>query len=102
MDEPANRMHIHGVLVLEGDVDREAVERAVCERLAVIPRFRDRIGWQNGRTVWERDPDFQVAHHVVEERLADGSGDAELAAALAADLSKPFHQGRPLWELRLI
>ncbi|MGH9379391.1 MAG: wax ester/triacylglycerol synthase family O-acyltransferase [Thermoanaerobaculia bacterium] len=102
MDEPSNRMHIHGVLVLDGEVEREAVERAAAERLAVIPRFRDRIAYRDGELVWEPDPAFDVAHHVVEERLPDGAGDVELAAVLAADLPRPFPPDRPLWELRLI
>lgn len=102
MDEPSNRMHIHGVLVLDGEVEREAVERVVAERLAVIPRFRDRLAHRDGRMLWEPDPAFDVAHHVVEEQLPDGAGDLELADVLAADLPRPFPADRPLWEFRLI
>jgi diacylglycerol O-acyltransferase / wax synthase len=102
MDEPINRMHVHGVLVLEGDVARDVVAKILGERLGAIPRFRQRIAGDGGRLVWTDDAAFDLDRHVVEEHLAEPGGDAELAAAIEARLGEGFDRRHPLWQFRVL
>ncbi len=101
MDEPANLMHIHGVLALEGSPSYEAIASLLGERLGAIPRFRQRIADDSGRMVWVDDAGFDLARHVVEEPLAEPGGDRELADKIAEHLHRPFDRAHPLWEFRL-
>ncbi len=102
MDVPSNLMHIHGVLVLEGEADRDDVQRLLGERMLRIPRFAQHVAVDDGRFVWVDDPEFEISRHVVEERLPEPGGDRELALAIAAHLSRPFDRRHPLWEFRLL
>lgn len=102
MDEPSNRMHIHGVLVLDGEADRDAVLDALRDRLLRVPRFHHRIARDDGRLVWTEDEQFDIHRHVVDETLPDPGGDLELAQALEPALHLPFDPLHPLWEARLI
>jgi diacylglycerol O-acyltransferase len=102
MDAPANRMHVHGVLVLDGDVPVERVAARLDERFAVIPRFRQKVAVEKGRYVWTDDPAFEIARHVVEERLDAPGGDTELARAIESQLPSGFDRRHPLWEFRVL
>lgn len=105
MDSPENLMHIHGVLVLDGDVERERVADLLSRRLLRIPRFHQRveqIDRSQGGLAWASDPEFDLARHVTEERLPEPGGDAELAAAIEAHLDRPFVRRYPLWEFRVM
>ena len=75
MDEPANRMHVHGVLVLDGDVSASRVATLLAERLGAIPRFRQRVALDEGRFVWTEDRKFDIHRHVVEEHLPPPGGE---------------------------
>ncbi|HSM13276.1 MAG TPA: wax ester/triacylglycerol synthase family O-acyltransferase [Thermoanaerobaculia bacterium] len=102
MDEPANLMHVHGVLVLDGHVEREKVAAVLGARFAEIPRFHQRVALDGGRLVWTEDEAFDIDRHVPEESLSEPGGDAELAAAIGAHLDRPFDRAHPLWEFRLL
>lgn len=102
MDEPANRMHIHGVLVLDGEAERNELLAALSRRLLRVPRFHHRIARQSGRLVWTEDERFDINRHVIDETLAEPGGDLELAGALERHLHEPFDPLHPLWEARLI
>jgi WS/DGAT/MGAT family acyltransferase len=101
MDEPDNLMHIHGVIVLEGSPSRDQVAQLLERRLLLLPRFRQRIATDGGRPVWTDDDAFDIAHHVIDDPLAEPGGDAELAAKIEEHLDRPFDRARPLWEFRL-
>lgn len=102
MDEPENRMHIHGVLVLESEVERAAVVETLESRLLRVPRFSQRVALQGDRLVWTDDEAFDIDRHVFEETLAPPGGDRELAAALQQHLHRPFDPDHPLWEAHLL
>ena len=101
MDEPENLMHVHGVLVLDGDVERERVAEVMRDRLLRIPRFHQRAERLDEGWCWSPDPEFDLARHVTEELLPAPGGDAELAAAIAVHLERPFDRRHPLWEFRV-
>ena len=104
MDEPSNLMHIHGVLVLGGgrlDASRRTCSAGAWRR---SPGSGSGCGDEAnfGRLVWVDDADFDLARHVIEERLDEPGDDAELAATIAEHLSRPFDRAHPLWEFRLL
>lgn len=102
MDDPANLMHIHGVLVVEGEVDRERGAAILGGRLRRIPRFHQRVAIGPEGPVWVEDSEFDLAHHIVDEELPEPGGDRELARAIAVHLSRPFDRRWPLWEFRFL
>jgi diacylglycerol O-acyltransferase len=102
MDEPSNRMHVHGVLVLNGDIERSAVIERLRSRLLRIPRFSQRVARQDGHLVWADDEAFDIDRHVIEETLPAPGGDLELATALQRHLHRPFDPDHPLWEAHLL
>jgi len=101
LDEPENRMHVHGVMVLDGDISAEEVAGRIGERFAVIPRFHQRIATDGGRLVWADDADFDIRRHVVGEALPEPGDDAALAAAIERYLHRGFDRAHPLWEFRI-
>jgi WS/DGAT/MGAT family acyltransferase len=102
MDEPANRMHVHGVLVLAGDVGAARVARLLDERLGAIPRFRQRVALARGELVWADDEIFDIRRHVTEAQLPAPGGDEELKRAIEDALPRPFDRRHPLWEFRVL
>jgi len=101
MDDPSNLMHIHGVLALDGTLERSELAERLGARMMPIPRFRQRVARDGGRLVWVDDDEFDLDRHVTEETLPAPGGDAELAAAIATHLERPFDRRHPLWEFRL-
>jgi ABC-type transporter Mla MlaB component len=102
MDEPANRMHVHGVLVLDGDVSRETVAEILGERFARIPRFRQRVADDLGGEVWVDDAEFDIARHVVEQQLHAPGSDRILATAIERHLHEGFDRAHPLWTFHVL
>lgn len=102
MDEPANRMHVHGVLVLDGDLAREQVAEILGERFARIPRFRQRVADDLGRLVWVDDAEFDISRHVVEQQLHAPGSDRILATAIERHLHEGFDRAHPLWTFHVM
>ena len=83
-------MHIGSITHLEGDVLRDDRGRVrlddlrslVDERLALVPRFRQRVVAAPlglGRPVWVDDPAFDVANHVNEIVLPPPGSERQLS-----------------------
>ena len=95
-------MHVGGVLVLDGKVDRETVARRLSERLHLIPRYTMRLdeaplGLAN--PVWIEDDGFDVERHVRRAALPSPGGDAELCELVAQLMSERLDRSRPLWQI---
>jgi len=102
MDRPTNLMMINGVLVVEGTLDRERLREILAQRIAVLPRFRQRIVRRKGRPRWEDDPDFDLDAHLHWERLPDPGGDEELREVVSRLVSEPLDPRRPLWSFHVV
>lgn len=97
MDEPANRMHVHGVLVLDGDVSGEEAAAVLGDRLERIPRFKQRIAEEWGGAVWVEDAQFDIGRHVVEQHLHAPGSDRILCTAIERHLHEGMDRAHPLW-----
>jgi diacylglycerol O-acyltransferase / wax synthase len=88
-------MNIGAVLTLAGDAEPRDVVAEIAQRLAAVPRFRQRLlvpGLGAGRPVWVDDPGFDPMRHV--HRLPGATLDA------AADLvCRRLPPDRPLWAM---
>ena len=98
-------MHVGGLLVLGGRVERDAVVRRIAERVHLIPRYRmrleaPRLGIAN--PVWVEDERFDPARHVRRVGLPAPGGDAELCELVGEEMSAQLDRSRPLWQLVVI
>ena len=106
LEEPDTPMHVAGVLILEappGGVD--ALAELVEARLALVPRYRQRVAEVPGHLanpVWVDDPDFDSAYHVRRNGLPRPGTEAQLLDLVSRLASRPLDRTRPLWEMYLV
>jgi WS/DGAT/MGAT family acyltransferase len=96
----ARQEQLGAVLLLGRGAGPLAVERAVAERMATVPRLRQRLERVlpgGGRPIWVDDPSFDARRHVRRARCpAPGDEQAVLDVA-AATATAPLPPDRPLW-----
>jgi WS/DGAT/MGAT family acyltransferase len=103
VESPASPQHVGGVIHLDTTrtkVTRQALIDAVCDHMAELPRFRQRLtpgGWVR-RPAWEDHPELDWDWHVVVRDV----GGARLEALVAELQSAPLPRDRPLWRLILV
>jgi diacylglycerol O-acyltransferase / wax synthase len=96
-----------GAPLLDGDgrVRVEEVRRRLEPRLALVPRFRQRLyrpRWGLGWPLWVDAAAFNLADHVRVHPLPPPGGEAELLAACARLGRRRLDPTRPLWEAWLL
>lgn len=105
LDTEANRMVIHGVLILKPGIALEDLRTRVAERLLRFPRFRQRVVESGDSAYWVEDAGVDITQHVVTEPLARRRGrslEGALQDRLAELAAEPLDPDRPLWRLHLI
>ena len=107
-EEPTTPMHVGGVAVFQEPADGFDLDRLVeliTQRIAFVPRYRQRVRWVPGRLanpVWVDDEDFDVSYHVRRSALPRPGTDRQLAELVARVQSRPLDRTRPLWEMYLV
>src|SRR5438270_509615 len=98
-------MHVGGVLVFDGRIDRDAVVQRIGERLHLIPRYgvrlEDVLGGA-GYPVWEQVPGLDTARQVRRAAVPAPGGDAELCELVGDLMSERLDRSRPLWQLTVV
>src|SRR2546430_8478660 len=98
-------MHVGGVLVFDGRIDRDAVVQRISERLHLIPRYgmrlEDVLGGA-GYPVWEEVPGLDTSRHVRRAAVPAPGGDAELCELVGDLMSERLDRSRPLWQLTVV
>jgi WS/DGAT/MGAT family acyltransferase len=105
MDNDVNLMMIVGVWLLQPGIRREALAERLNDKLLKYERFRQKVVEDAMGASWVFDPDFDLAHHLVEAKLHRRRGQSERAAlqAFVGDLATtPLNPSRPLWQFHLI
>lgn len=102
MDRPANPMVIVGVLILEGPVDLNKLERIIAERFMAIPRLRQHVEIRSGEHWWVDDPHFEETRHIKRVRLPGDGDQIELQRYIAQLASDQLDKQRPLWQLHIV
>ncbi len=93
-------------MVFEGKPPDYAELRAhVEQRLALVPRFRQRITpirFNLDNPVWADDPRFDIEWHVRRAALPQPGGMDELRVLVGQIMSDPLDFTRPLWQIYLV
>ncbi len=107
--ESANApMHLATVEVFEtpeGGFDYRRLVSLVADRLAFVPRYRQRLRTLPGglaRPVWVDDEDFDLTYHVRQSALPRPGSMEQLQELVARIITRPLDRSRPLWEMYLI
>ncbi len=105
MDSERNLMLIVGVWLLQPALRYEALCERLQTRLLCYDRFGQKVVRESVLSYWVRDEDFDIARHLVRERLVRRRGQSERAAlqARAGELAAtPLDPAHPLWQMHLI
>lgn len=99
-------VHVGATIVVEGEPPTfERLLDHVDRRLALVPRFRQRITrarLELGNPAWTDDPTFDLGRHVRRAALPRPGGAAELRELVGRIMSEPLDLERPLWQLYLV
>ncbi len=108
METPTNAMHVGGVAVFarpEGGFDYERLVALISARIALVPRYRQKVRSVPGRLanpVWVDDQDFDVTYHVRRSALPRPGSEAQLRELVGRLMSRRLDRHRPLWEIYLV
>ena len=108
METPTTAMHVGGVAIFSPPAEGFDYERLVDligERIALVPRYRQKVRNVPGRLanpVWVDDEDFDLTYHVRRSALPKPGTDAQLRELVARLMSRRLDRGRPLWEIYLV
>jgi len=86
-------------------MDHETLVRLVGDRLAFVPRYRQRVRWVPGHLanpVWVDDPHFELGYHVRRSALPRPGSLEQLRELVARIVSRPLDRNRPLWEVYFV
>lgn len=105
MDSASNLMMIVGVWVLKPGVRYADLCQRIEERLLKYPRFKQCAVEDAAGATWVDDPAFDLANHVVIEKLPRkpaGRAQEALQDRLAELTMQPLDKQHPLWQFHLV
>ncbi len=106
MDQPDNLMVVEGLMLVEGDLDRDTCVALLRERVVDrFPRFRQRVGWSWlpwPTQWWREDPGFDLERHVHAVTLPAPGDDAALQEHVSGCLSRALDRAHPPWEVHVV
>ena len=104
--DPHVSMAISSVAIFDGTPpSRDELVRALSARLALIPRYFQRIHrfpFDFATPVWVNDPKFDLSYHVRRTALPVPGSDAELNRLMARIMAQRLDRDRPLWEIWIV
>jgi diacylglycerol O-acyltransferase len=89
----------------DGGFDYDRLVGLIGDRIAFVPRYRQRIRTVPGRLaspVWVDDDDFDLTYHVRRSALPRPGSMDQLLELVARIMSRQLDRSRPLWEVYLI
>ncbi len=108
LEEPTTAMHVGGVSIFQAPdegFDYGTLVRLIKERIAFVPRYRQRVRWVPGHfvnPVWVDDESFDISYHVRRSALPRPGNDEQLRELVARVMSRQLDRNRPLWEIYLV
>ncbi len=108
LEDATTPMHVGSVMVFDpprSGFDYDRLVTLIAERIALVPRYRQRVREVPGRLanpVWVDDEDFDVTYHVRRSALPRPGSDEQLEELVARILPRPLDRARPLWEVYLV
>src|SRR6188474_2022355 len=101
-------MHVGSVMVFDapiGGFDYESLVTLISQRIAHVPRYRQRIKTVPGglaNPVWVDDTHFDMSYHVRRSALPRPGSDEQLEELVARIQPRPLDRSRPMWEVYLV
>ena len=108
LEESTTPMHVGSVMVFEppsDGFDHDQLVQLISQRIAFVPRYRQRIRQVPGRLanpVWVDDENFDVTYHVRRSALPRPGTDEQLQEFVARIQPRALDRTRPLWEVYLV
>ena len=108
LESPTTPLHNATVEIFDpGDsgFDYQRLTELIADRIAFVPRYRQRIRDVPGRLanpVWVDDPDFELAYHVRRSALPRPGTPDQLRELVGRVVSRPLDRSRPLWEVYFV
>jgi len=101
MDSPTNLMIINAMIITE-DLEFSDLRNTILNRFLRFPRFTKVPVQRSGEYFWETDPYFDLDNHLKRVALPGKGDKSALQAYLADQVSIPFDDTKPLWQLHYV
>lgn len=101
MDDTHNPMVVASIMEFEGVGDVAGLARRLVERMRVERRFRQRVVPSATGYDWIEDDALHFGYHARIRELDPPGTDAQLQAAIAAELGLALDRALPLWRICL-
>ena len=101
-------MHVGSLTLFQeqpGVIDHDRLVKLIRDRIAYVPRYRQRLREVPGRLanpVWVDDERFDVSYHVRRSALPAPGSLKQLQELVARIMSRPLDRRHPLWEVYLV
>jgi diacylglycerol O-acyltransferase / wax synthase len=108
LEDATTPMHVGSVMVFDapiGGFDYESLVTLISQRIAHVPRYRQRIKTVPGglaNPVWVDDTHFDMSYHVRRSALPRPGSDEQLEELVARIQPRPLDRSRPMWEVYLV
>jgi WS/DGAT/MGAT family acyltransferase len=108
LEQATTPMHVGGVAIFgepDGGFDYDRLVVLIRERIAYVPRYRQRLRTIPGHLagpVWVDDADFDITYHVRRSALPRPGTDEQLQELASRIMSRRLDRDRPLWEIYLV
>lgn len=108
MESASTPMHVATLDIFEapeGGFDYDRLLALINDRIAFVPRFRQKVQQVPGRLtnpVWTDDEDFDLTYHVRRSALPRPGNQEQLLELTARLISRRIDRSRPLWETYLV
>lgn len=110
LDDERAQTPMHGgtVQILrapEEGFDYDRLFALIRERIAFVPRYRQRLRFVPGHLanpVWVDDTEFDLTYHVRRSALPRPGTEEQLAELMARIMSRRLDRDKPLWEVYLV
>jgi diacylglycerol O-acyltransferase / wax synthase len=108
LEERTTPMHVGSVMIFRAGsagLDHPRLLRHVEARIALVPRYRQRIRFVPGRLanpVWVDDERFDITFHVGRSALPRPGTQEQLEELVARIQSRRLDRSRPLWEMTVV
>ena len=108
LEGPTTPMHVGSLTLFQeapGIIDHDRLVRLIRDRIAYVPRYRQRLREVPGNLanpVWVDDERFDVTYHVRRSALPAPGSIEQLHELVARIMSRPLDRRHPLWEVYLV
>ena len=95
LERTGQLLHVGGVYTIEGTLDFDRLRADLAARMHLIPRYTERVvtvPLNLAHPTWERDPHFDIRHHVFRHVLRPPGDESQLVSlASRRRSSRPSH-----------